>query len=96
MSSKRSSVRLSIVGEEYAIRTDEPPEHTRAVAEHVDKTIRSVQNSGTASDPRKAAILGALEIADELLKERALRLEMAEQLRTLSAEIRRMLPPAKR
>jgi cell division protein ZapA len=93
---KKTSVKLTIVGEEYAIRTDEPPEHTKAVAEHVDKTIRSVQNSGGASDPRKAAILGALQISDELLKERAKRDEFAEQLRALSAEVRRMLPPGKR
>ncbi|HVP71157.1 MAG TPA: cell division protein ZapA [Gemmatimonadaceae bacterium] len=96
MSTKRSSVKLSIVGEEFAIRTDEPPEHTRAVADHVDRAIRSVQSAGAASDPRKAAILGALEIADELLKERALRTQMAEQLRALTAEIKRMLPPGKR
>jgi cell division protein ZapA len=96
VTTKRSSVKLSIVGEEFAIRTDEPPEHTRAVADHVDRTIRSVQSAGAASDPRKAAILGALEIADELLKERARRSEMAEQLKSLSGEIRRMLPPGKR
>ena len=96
MSGKRSSVKLSIVGEEFAIRTDEAPEHTRAVADHVDRAIRSVQNAGAASDPRKAAILGALEIADELIKERARRREMAERIQSLSAEIRRMLPPGKR
>jgi len=93
---KKTSVKLTIVGEEYAIRTDEPPEHTKAVGEHVDKTIRSVQGAGGASDPRKAAILAALQISDELLKERAMREEFAEQLRTLSAEVRRMLPPGKR
>jgi cell division protein ZapA len=93
---KKTSVKLTIVGEEYAIRTDEPPEHTKAVAEHVDKAIRGVQGAGGASDPRKAAILAALQITDELLKERALREVFAEQLRSLSAEVRRMLPPGKR
>lgn len=92
---KKTSVKLTIVGEEYAIRTDEPPEHTRAVADHVDKTIRAVPNAG-ASDPRKAAIMAALQIADELFKERGMRDAFAEQLRALSAEVRRMLPPGKR
>ncbi len=92
---KKTSVKLSIVGEEYTVRTDEPPEHTRAVAEHVDRTIRQVQDGGVG-DPRKAAILASLQITDELFKERATHAEFAQQLRALSAEVRRMLPPAKR
>ena len=94
--SKKSSVKLTIVGEEYTIRSDEDPEHTRAVADHVDHTIRAILDGGGANDPRKAAILGALQLTDELFKERATREEFAERLRALSAEVRRMLPPAKR
>jgi cell division protein ZapA len=93
---KKSSVKISIVGEEYAIRSDEPAEHTKAVAGHVDRAIREVLNAGGVSDPRKAAILASLQITDELFKERATHEEFAEQLRALSAEVRRMLPPAKR
>jgi cell division protein ZapA len=92
----KKSLKLTIAGEEYAIRTDEPPEHSRAVGEHLDRAIRSVQDAPGASDPRKAAILAALQITDELLKERALRTEFAAELRTLSADVRRMLPPGKR
>ncbi|HUO52031.1 MAG TPA: cell division protein ZapA [Gemmatimonadaceae bacterium] len=94
--SKKSSVKLVIAGEEFAIRTDEPPEHTKAVAEHVDRAIRAAQGPGGASDPRKAAILAALQITDELLKERATRAEFAGQIRALTASVRRMIPPGKR
>ena len=94
--SKKSTVKLTIVGEEYTIRSDEPPEHTRAVAEHVDRTIRSIMDAGGANDPRKAAILASLQLTDELFKERETREAFAERLRALSAEVRRMLPPAKR
>lgn len=93
---KKNSVKLTIVGEEYTIRSDEPAEHTRAVADHVDRTIKSILDGGGANDPRKAAILGALQITDDLFKERGGREEFAERLRALSAEVRRMLPPAKR
>jgi cell division protein ZapA len=92
---KKTSVKISIVGEDYTIKSDEPAEHTRAVAEHVDRAIRGTSGAGTG-DPRKAAILAALQITDELFKERATREEFAGQLRALSAEVRRMLPPAKR
>lgn len=92
---KKTTVKVTIVGEEHAIRSDESPEHTRAVAEHVDRAIRDVQNAGVG-DPRKAAILASFQITDELFKERATHEEFAQQLRALSAEVRRMLPPAKR
>jgi cell division protein ZapA len=94
--SKKNSVRVTIVGEDFTLRSDDPPEHTTTAAAHVDHTIRSVQNAGAAADPRKAAILAALQITDELLKEQGLRQRFAEELQALSAEVRRMLPPAKR
>ena len=96
MSMKKTSVKVTIVGEEHTIRSDEPPEHTRAVAEHVDRTIRAILDGGGANEPKKAAILASFQLTDDLFKERANREEFAAQLRALSAEVRRMLPPAKR
>ena len=62
----------------------------------MDRTIREILDGGGVSDPKKAAILGALQITDDLFKERGTHEEFAEKLRALSAEVRRMLPPAKR
>ena len=42
MSGKRHVVRVSIVGEEYSIRSDVSPEHTRAVADYLDRAIRAI------------------------------------------------------
>jgi cell division protein ZapA len=94
--STKHSVRVQIFGEEYAIRTDADPEHTRAVAEHVDKAIRAVVQGGAVVEPHKAAILAALQITDELFRMRGTDEELAARLRSLSGEIRRWLPPAKR
>ena len=93
---KKSSVRVTIVGEEYTLRSDEPAEHTRAVARYVDATIRSVLETGAVGESRKAAILAALQITDELFKSLASRELLAEEVRSLSADVRRMLPLAKR
>ena len=93
---KKSSVRVTIVGEEYTIRSDESPEHTRAVAKYVDEIIRSLMNSGAVVESHKAAILAALQITDELFKARQSRAELASAMHSLSADIRRMLPPSKR
>ena len=93
---KKSSVRVTIVGEEYTIRSDESPEHTRAVAKYVDNMIRSLMNSGAVVESHRAAILAALQITDELFKARQSRTNLATAMRALSGDIRRMLPPSKR
>jgi cell division protein ZapA len=92
---KKHVVRVNIVGEEYTIRSDASPEHTRAVAEYVDRTIRNVLNGGVG-ETRKAAILAALQITDELFQAEQSAISVADRMRTLSAEARRWLPPAKR
>jgi cell division protein ZapA len=94
--SMKSVVNVTIVGEEYAIRSDASPEHTRAVAGYVDRAIRAVMNSGAVVESHRAAILAALQITDELFQERASRSDLADGLRSLSADIRHMLPPSKR
>ena len=90
------STRVKIDGEEYTIRSDVPPEHTRAIAAHVDAAIRKVLESPAITDPGKAAILAAMSITDELFRERAAQDAVAEDMRSLSGELRRWLPPGKR
>ena len=92
----KKSVRVHIVGEEYAIRTERSPEVTRAVAEHVDRTIRGILEGGSVIEPQKAAILAAMKITDELFHAREQSAELAESIAALSADVRRLLPPAKR
>lgn len=90
------STRVRIVGEEYTIRSEVPPEVTRAIAAHVDAAIRKVLESPAITDPGKAAILAAMSITDELFRERAAQEEVADEMRGLSSELRRWLPPGKR
>ena len=95
MSGKRS-VRVTIVGEEYAIRTERSAEVTRAVASYVDEAIRGVLKSGTVIEPQKAAILAAMKITDELFRHREVSAELTESMQALCADVRRMLPEAER
>lgn len=96
MMDSKTVVRVKIVGEEYTLRTEASASHTEAVAEHVDKTIRAIMTSGATVETHKAAILAALQITDELFKERAAADSMASDIRQLASEIRPLLPPAKR
>ena len=87
MSTKKTSIKVEILGESYAIRSEAAPEHTRAVAEHLDRAV---------IEANRAAILAALQITSELFREREANQSITAAMHGLSAEVRRMLPPAKR
>ena len=89
-------VKVSVAGEEVTIRSEQPAEHSRAVAQHVDESIRRIQEQSPMVDAGKAAILAALQIADELFRTRGDAERGTERLESTMEEIRRMLPPAKR
>ena len=92
----RNVVKVTIAGDEYPIRSDASPEHTRAVAAYLDRAIHRVLSSGSVVETHKAAILAALQITDELFESRKAREDVGAGMRGLSADIRRMLPPTKR
>lgn len=92
----KALVRVRIVGEEYTLRTEASPQHTQSVAEHVDRTIRAIMSGGGSVETHKAAILAALQITDELFRERAAATSIASDIRQLASDIRPLLPPAKR
>jgi cell division protein ZapA len=91
MSAKRNSVRVTILNEDYNIRSDTSTEHTRAVAQYVDRAIRQVMSSGMVVDANKAAILAALQIAGELFEARDYSDQLSRSIRTLSDETRSLL-----
>ncbi|MEP6691152.1 MAG: cell division protein ZapA [Gemmatimonadaceae bacterium] len=95
MSEKKSVVRVSIVGEEYTIRTAASLEHTRAVAQYVDQAIRAVLNAGTVVESHKAAILAALQITDQLFQAREEQGEMTSAMRSLSHDVASWMPAHK-
>lgn len=93
---RKHSVRVQILGEEYSIRSEVPPERTRAVAQHYDNLVRQLLASGTVIETHRAAILAALQVTSELLEARDSARELTEEMRALADEVRRLLPPAKR
>ena len=96
MTAKKTSIKVEILGESYAIRSEAAPEHTRAVAEHLDRSIRQILASGSVIEVNRAAILAALQITSELFLEREANQSITTAMHELSGDVRRMLPPAKR
>lgn len=77
----RHTVTVEIAGERHVLRSDVPPEYTRAVAEHVDRTIRALPSHPTL-EPFRAATLAALSITDELF-------QLREEVERLRGEVAR-------
>lgn len=96
MSDKRHVAKVNIVGEEYTVRSDATPEHTKAVAAYLDREIRKVLGANALMETHKAAILAAMQITDELFRERTTSRLVEDEVRALGNEVRRWLPPAKR
>lgn len=92
----RAVVKVRIMGDEYTLRTEASPEHTKAVAEHVDRTIRAIMSGSSSVETHKAAILAALQITDDLFRERGAMDSLTSDMRQLASDIRPLLPPAKR
>jgi cell division protein ZapA len=96
MTNKRTVVKVTIGSEEYTLKSDRPPEYTRAVAEHVDRALKDVLSAGAMVETHKAAILAALAITDELFQERRASREMTDRVTNLATDLCRVLPPVKR
>lgn len=60
------SIEVDILGQKYTIKGDAPEEYIKKLAAFVDLKLKEVHNSAPNIAPRKAAILAALNIADEL------------------------------
>ncbi len=69
MSAKRS-VAVRIRGREFRIRSDEDSEVLERIAQHVDETMRRVEERTGAVDSRDVALLTALNLAREVMEER--------------------------
>jgi len=96
MSVKKHTLRVTILNEEYAIRSDTPPEHARAVAAFLDQAIRKVMSSGAVVESNRAVVLAALQITAELFDARDALDATTESMQGLAEYVRPLLPPAKR
>lgn len=94
--SSRNAVRVTIGGDEFAVRSELPPEYTREVAAYLDAALKRVKDSMPAVETHKAAVLAALAITDELFQARRGDREIADRIEALSADVSRLLPPARR
>jgi cell division protein ZapA len=85
---QKLTVRVTIFGEEYPIRSDMGEEYTRACARHVDDIVQQAHVQGQVVEPHKAAVLAALQITDELFRERDERQRLSDSVLGRLQELR--------
>jgi cell division protein ZapA (FtsZ GTPase activity inhibitor) len=65
----RHTVTVEVGGEKHVLRSDVPPEYTRAVAAHLDAVVRQLPGFRSL-EPHRAVLLAALSVTDELFSAR--------------------------
>jgi cell division protein ZapA len=96
MSAPKHSVKVSILNEEFTIRSDTPPDQTKAIADYLDGMARQVMQGSNVIESNRAVVLAALRVTGELFEERQATRDISDSMKQLADEIRRLLPPAKR
>lgn len=64
--------KVTIAGESYFLVSDEPEEHVRSVARFVDDQMRALANTGLTDDPKRIAVLVALQCASKMVASNAI------------------------
>ncbi len=74
----RPAVRVIIFGNEYTIRGEANGDYIRELAHYVDGKMQEIAKNANLAIPLKVSILAAINLADEVYRLRAARVEKAE------------------
>jgi cell division protein ZapA len=77
----KSPVIVTIAGHRFTLRSDEDEHLVREMAAHVDKHLRELQKQTRTADTQSLAILAALQITEELWKERRAHADLKKRVR---------------
>ncbi len=88
---ERPPVQVQILGQPFAIRGEADQRYVLEVAAYVDRKMREITGRTSVESVTKVAVLAALNIADELFKERAARARDEQQLHLRAEQLRAQL-----
>jgi cell division protein ZapA len=87
MGSSMESVRVTIFGSEYSVKSDTDIETTRQIAHFVNSKMMTIQEQSSLRDNMKIAVLSALNIAGELFEVKARHDESVSKIKELEEKI---------
>ncbi|HVP57991.1 MAG TPA: cell division protein ZapA [bacterium] len=91
MPDEKEGVTVDIFGHEYKIRGDADPGYILEIAQYVDGKMKEVAHGAPAGSLTKIAILAALNIAEELFRERTEKQKYVQDVETSTRRMRRKL-----
>jgi cell division protein ZapA len=83
----KRSVSVQIAGARYSLKTDEDERWVKTIAAYVDAKMRDVQKTTRTVDTQAAAVLTALQVAEELFAERRDARELRKSIREKSQSL---------
>jgi cell division protein ZapA len=85
------SISITVAGQKYTIKSDAEESYVHSLAQLVDDRIQKVQRGAKAASLDAVAVLAALQIADDLIRERNGRAELRRQVREKSRAMRALI-----
>jgi cell division protein ZapA len=80
----KTPVAVQIAGQRFVLRGDEDERATRDMAAYLDGRIKELQKQTRAADTQSLSVLAALQITEELFKERRTLAELKKRVRERS------------
>ncbi|HXX33912.1 MAG TPA: cell division protein ZapA [Thermodesulfobacteriota bacterium] len=80
-------VEIKVFGQIYTVKTDAEEEHIQKVARYVNEKMDEVTRNTKSVSSLSVAILTALNIADDLIKEREKRLALLQEVEQRSRDL---------
>jgi cell division protein ZapA len=80
-------VEIKVFGQTFSVKTDAEEAHIQAVAQYVNEKIEEVLKKTRSVSTLNVAILTALNIADDLLKEREQRKAILKEVEIKSKDL---------
>ena len=84
---KERSVEIKVFGQTYTVKTDAEEDHIQEVARYVNEKIDEVLKKTRSVSTLNVAILTALNIADDLLKEKEKRMVLLREIEKKSEDL---------
>jgi cell division protein ZapA len=84
---KERLVDIKVFGQTYTVKTDTEEDHIQEVARYVNEKMDEVLKKTRSVSTMNVAILTALNIADDLLREKERRIALLREIETKSKEL---------
>jgi len=84
---KERLVEIKVFGQTYTVKTDAEEDHIQEVARYVNEKMEEVLKKTKSVSTLNVAILTALNIADDLLKERERKSALLREVETKSKDL---------